>query len=289
MGDDKKLPEITADEVDAMVDSLYERGTRLRDAGDMEGAAHMLRTGMRMFRNDFNLRLQQRDLRKANAELEEFSETDALTGLLNLKGYRRAMKHELSEMRRFDGHVVGLAYIDLDGFKAINDTFGHQMGDKVLKEVARRLEETFRTTDIVSRIGGDELTVILPYQDNNHFPDREVVANWIRDSLAGLAVWDEEGQEAYPIGASIGFASTNDAELRDLSEPDDLMKTLIEEADKRMFQDKWLDGTYTDEDRYDLKHPKNARLEALRVKAVLEKQGVGIEGPVDFDITPEGS
>ncbi|MCB1682262.1 MAG: GGDEF domain-containing protein [Alphaproteobacteria bacterium] len=289
MGDDKKLPEITADEVDAMVDSLYERGTRLRDAGDMEGAAHMLRTGMRMFRNDFNLRLQQRDLRKANAELEEFSETDALTGLLNLKGYRRAMKHELSEMRRFDGHVVGLAYIDLDGFKAINDTFGHQMGDKVLKEVARRLEETFRTTDIVCRLGGDEIAIILPYQDNNHFPDREVVANWIRDSLAGLSVWDEEAQEAYPIGASIGFASTNDAELRDLSEPDDLMKTLIEEADKRMFQDKWLDGTYTDEDRYDLKHPKNARLEALRVKAVLEKQGVGIEGPVDFDITPEGS
>ncbi|MCB9977971.1 MAG: GGDEF domain-containing protein, partial [Rhodospirillales bacterium] len=286
MGDDKKLPEITADEVDAMVDSLYERGTRLRDAGDMEGAAHMLRTGMRMFRNDFNLRLQQRDLRKANAELEEFSETDALTGLLNLKGYRRAMKHELSEMRRFDGHVVGLAYIDLDGFKAINDTFGHQMGDKVLKEVARRLEETFRTTDIVCRLGGDEIAIILPYQDNNHFPDREVVANWIRDSLAGLSVWDEEAQEAYPIGASIGFASTNDAELRDLSEPDDLMKTLIEEADKRMFQDKWLDGTYTDEDRYDLKHPKNARLEALRVKAVLEKQGVGIEGPVDFDITP---
>lgn len=276
--------ELTPDEVDATADGLYEKATKIRDAGDHRTAFEMAIAGMRMVRNDIQHRLARRDLAEQNADLVEKSETDALTGLLNLNGYNRAMKHELAEMRRFDGHMVGLAYVDLDGFKAINDTFGHATGDKVLKDVAKRLEECFRTTDMVCRIGGDELVIIMPYKDNNHFPEREVVADWIRDSLSGLYEWDEENQEPYPIGASIGIVSTNDPEIRDLSEVDDLMVEMKKVADQRMYQDKWYNGEYTEENKHELFHPKNERLESLRLKAALDHDGLTIAGPFDLEI-----
>lgn len=283
MSDEKKLPDITTDEVDAMVDGLFERGIRMRDSGDKAGASEMLRTGMRMFRNDFKLRMQHRDLKATNAELEAKSETDALTGLPSLAGFNRAMKHEISELRRFDSHGIALVYVDLDGFKAINDTFGHDMGDKVLKEVAKRLQESFRTTDIVCRIGGDELNVIMPFRDNNHFEPGQI-KEFIRDALAGLYVWDEEGQQPYPIGASIGIASSRDPELEDISEVSDIMLALKKTADARMYQDKWRNGEYTEENKNALFHPKNERLEVLRVKArALHEAALAINGPAPPD------
>jgi diguanylate cyclase (GGDEF)-like protein len=85
---------------------------------------------------------------------------DALTGLANRAAFDRELRRRMDAVRR-EGGMLSLAYLDLDGFKPINDTWGHEAGDRVLRVVARRLESAFREGDLVSRIGGDEFTVLL--------------------------------------------------------------------------------------------------------------------------------
>jgi diguanylate cyclase (GGDEF)-like protein len=94
------------------------------------------------------------------AELEKLAETDELTGLLNRRGFNSQLQRALSNACRYDEQGV-LIYIDLDGFKPINDTYGHAAGDEVLCQVANQLHETIRDTDYVARLGGDEFAVLL--------------------------------------------------------------------------------------------------------------------------------
>lgn len=108
-----------------------------------------------------------RELERRIASLERLAVTDPLTGLLNRRGIRRALQGALSAARRYGEQGV-LISIDLDGFKFVNDTYGHAVGDKVLKQVARILSEGVRETDSVGRVGGDEFVVILtraPWED----------------------------------------------------------------------------------------------------------------------------
>ncbi len=85
---------------------------------------------------------------------------DALTGLKNRKGFYEKLENVLLNARRYQGEVA-LFFIDIDKFKQVNDTLGHQVGDELLKEIAIRLKECLRETDFISRIGGDEFTIIL--------------------------------------------------------------------------------------------------------------------------------
>jgi len=94
------------------------------------------------------------------AELEALSLTDELTGLFNRRGFDCMFGRTLKASQR-DGHEGVVLYIDLDGFKAINDTYGHHAGDAVLARVGTVLTEHVRADDIVARLGGDEFAVIL--------------------------------------------------------------------------------------------------------------------------------
>ncbi len=85
---------------------------------------------------------------------------DALTGLLNRRTFREELERALPQARRH-GHSLGLLFIDLDRFKLINDTFGHQAGDELLVQVAERLRGSVRAEDVVARLGGDEFTILL--------------------------------------------------------------------------------------------------------------------------------
>ncbi|WP_293334101.1 CHASE2 domain-containing protein [Microcoleus sp. CAWBG58] len=100
-------------------------------------------------------------LKQKNAELSHQAYHDALTGLPNRKMFHESL-HLSLERASSNQELVALLFLDLDGFKSINDTLGHRAGDLLLQAVAGRLKKCLRGSDIISRLGGDEFTVILP-------------------------------------------------------------------------------------------------------------------------------
>jgi diguanylate cyclase (GGDEF)-like protein len=105
----------------------------------------------------------QADLGKAQrtiAELEARADVDPLLDILNRRGFERELKRSLAYLQRYNGEAV-LLFIDLDGFKAVNDRHGHTAGDALLKAVARELVGHVRVSDVVARLGGDEFGVLL--------------------------------------------------------------------------------------------------------------------------------
>ena len=106
--------------------------------------------------------LQERDrTRAALARIEELAATDPLTGLANRRRLQEQVETALWDARA-RGEALALLFLDLDGFKAVNDRFGHAAGDGLLQEVAARLRQRLRRRDLVARLGGDEFLVALP-------------------------------------------------------------------------------------------------------------------------------
>ena len=94
------------------------------------------------------------------AELEARADVDPLLDILNRRGFERELKRSLAYLQRYNGEAA-LLFIDLDGFKAVNDRHGHAAGDALLKAVARELVGHVRASDVVARLGGDEFGVLL--------------------------------------------------------------------------------------------------------------------------------
>jgi diguanylate cyclase (GGDEF)-like protein len=106
------------------------------------------------------LRRELAEARKRIAELEAHANEDPLTGLLNRRGFDKELERAFAFVRRY-GTSVALLYLDLDGFKPINDTHGHGVGDAVLKEVVRLICGKVRASDVVARVGGDEFAILM--------------------------------------------------------------------------------------------------------------------------------
>jgi diguanylate cyclase (GGDEF)-like protein len=123
---------------------------------------------------------------------------DALTGCLNYAGIRRALEKEINRSTRGD-LSLSLCFIDLDGFKRVNDQHGHLRGNEVLREVSQILRQSVRSCDTVGRFGGDEFVVILPDTDE---PDAMRFTARVQSRLAAATVSAAGG----PLTASVGMA-----------------------------------------------------------------------------------
>jgi diguanylate cyclase (GGDEF)-like protein len=167
--------------------------------------------------------LEQRNqiARNAETQLVEQARTESLTGLPNRRHLVEQLEFELKRTQR-EKWAIGLLYIDLDGFKLVNDSLGHGIGDLLLCEVAKRLKARVRATDTLARVGGDEFTVILTGLECEE--DATVAANGLIESLSRSFVI--EGTEI-TIGASIGISTKRAAGGDD---PD-----LMKQADSAMY------------------------------------------------------
>jgi diguanylate cyclase (GGDEF)-like protein len=134
--------------------------------------------------------------------------TDELTGLWNHGRFRELLNVEIDQVRRYH-HPIGLIMLDIDDFKAVNDTYGHPQGDAVLRQVARLLQENSRDADSRARYGGEELSMILPQTD---LEGAHAIAERIRTAVEGLRIAGTDEQRVLRITASLGVAASTDGD-----------------------------------------------------------------------------
>jgi len=163
------------------------------------------------FSRSFNRMVETLDgnrtaLLRRNRELEIASTTDALTGLLNRRGARQAIKREVARGAR-SGKPFGLVLVDIDHFKKVNDTFGHDAGDAVLVEVARAIQSKLRPQDHCARWGGEEFLAVITETD---LCGMVLVAERIR--LGVQAVEITHGDHTIGVTVSIGVSLYEDGE-----------------------------------------------------------------------------
>lgn len=155
----------------------------------------------------------------------EMAITDALTGLYNRRYLETHLNHMIEHYVN-RGKVLSVLAVDVDFFKAINDTHGHDAGDKVLQELAARLREHTRSIDLCCRIGGEEFIVVLPNTDTS---TAEKIGERLRRSVAS---------KSFGIGAASPVPVTISAGIASLAEMDDTLEKLLKRADSALYRAK---------------------------------------------------
>jgi len=128
---------------------------------------------------------------------QALAQLDGMTGLLNARAFKQSCT-AIFELASRHQHPLAIGYIDLDGFKSVNDTLGHSMGDEILKQVAAVLAGRLRKSDLCARLGGDEFAILLP---ETNLDGARSYFYGLHTSLMALATVHQ-----WPIGFSIGIA-----------------------------------------------------------------------------------
>lgn len=157
------------------------------------------------------------------SEAQDLADRDGLTPLYNRRALMRELARTTAEVERH-GLAASLVYLDLDGFKVVNDRFGHAVGDVVLKNVAERLLSLVRETDVVGRLGGDEFAVILTHADQ---AAAELKAADLIGAIEGLPV--DTGDWMVPLHLSCGVCEITGGHTPD---------QILARADGAMYQTK---------------------------------------------------
>lgn len=205
-----------------------EQTNRLRDAYKTQ--AHDYEHYDKISRLNNELVTLQRELAKKNAELEQLYEDarqkaviDSLTGVYNRRGFFELAEREFSRSERY-GHPIAAIMFDIDHFKKFNDSYGHHMGDAVLRETAERCRRQLRTSDIFARFGGDEFVILMPETD---LASALIVAERLRSAAVEPIEFD---QQRVLVSISLGVAIRGG--------PDSNLDILLRKADEAMYSAK---------------------------------------------------
>lgn len=158
-------------------------------------------------------------LRVALVAQRALAEVDPLTGLANHRRFFAAVREEVARAARYR-RALSLAYLDLDGFKAVNDRWGHAVGDDVLEAVGRALRDQLRVTDLPARLGGDEFAVLFPETDAQAAREAAVKLRGVLEAAMAAKGW--------PVGFSMGVVTSGG----DVSDPEELVRR----ADRLMYE-----------------------------------------------------
>ena len=164
------------------------------------------------------------ELKQAQETLRNLSLTDDLTGLYNHRGFFTLAEQQLKAARRAKKEAT-LIYTDMDGLKAINDTHGHDEGSKALKEIAAILRRTFRSSDIIARIGGDEFVILETYAERTDAPSS------VARLQENLRTHNAKQHRSYELSLSIGF-------VRGGLDEYSTVEALLTRGDELMYEEK---------------------------------------------------
>ncbi|GAC1618974.1 MAG: hypothetical protein PVS2B2_04350 [Candidatus Acidiferrum sp.] len=164
--------------------------------------------------------------KRVQLQVFNLSLLDDLTGLNNRRGFLALAEHHMKLAYR-TGKTYLLAFIDLDGMKQINDTFGHQEGNRALVDAAEVLKDSFRQSDILARIGGDEFAALVVEAGQNS------IGTVIRRMEQKLAACNAMQGRRYHLSFSIGIIPSDPTRLSDIEE-------LLSEADSKMYLNKHI-------------------------------------------------
>nr|WP_255461314.1 GGDEF domain-containing protein [Mariprofundus sp. NF] len=152
---------------------------------------------------------------------------DALTGVFNRRKFDMQLSHEVNRTKRTRHGTLSCGFIDLDDFKHINDTYGHGVGDEVLKHIAQCIESSIRDYDICARYGGDEFVILVPTDDAIEGEGLEVIGMRILEKVSKLHLVNHpEVKASVSIGICTQSGETVDAEK------------LMKQADDALYQAK---------------------------------------------------
>jgi diguanylate cyclase (GGDEF)-like protein len=186
----------------------------------MEELQARVETHLKLRRLQIELEETNAQLAKANVRLEVLAVTDGLTGLKNRRAFQEKLQEEVGRVARYSA-PFSLLLLDVDHFKQFNDTFGHPAGDGVLRDVARLLKESSRSTDFVARYGGEEFVILLPNTDQQ---GSLLLAEKVRKAVE-RSDWRDR-----PISVSIGVATMSTANGDGM--------VLVKEADAALYRSK---------------------------------------------------
>ena len=168
--------------------------------------------------------VNKRQLESANTKLQELALRDGLTGLLNRRYWESCLEREFARHQRYD-NPVSLVIFDIDHFKRVNDTYGHQTGDEVIRETARITSQLVRETDFAGRYGGEEFVVLLP---GTTLDGAAQFAERLRSTIERQQIDYQGSPLTFTI--SLGVATLAD----DMAG----YQALLERADKALYQSK---------------------------------------------------
>jgi diguanylate cyclase (GGDEF)-like protein len=196
------------------------RAPRDQGSGAQAEAERVPSAAMRLTAEVDRLQAELAAARAKVAELEARADVDPLLDIFNRRGFERELTRALAYVKRY-ATPAALVYLDLDGFKPVNDTHGHAAGDAVLKAVAATLVSSVRASDTVARLGGDEFVVLLWNLDESQTVTKAAA---LEDAIGGtLTPWNGT---TLSVGASAGYAPLS---------PGDAAADVLARADHAMY------------------------------------------------------